>query len=172
MAAGTTNSPATIDSKTAAFVKSHAGPTAWSVYAVGGGAAKATKIAVGDLSFGTAVGRDRFETAVKVADDGWPGTAAFGQPAVTTAGLANGYRYADALTGGAAMALADGPLLLTDPADGLSAEPAEFIGYKQAQLRNISVFGGTAVLPANVVTGVKKAMGTHIPSYVEHYLMF
>lgn len=71
--------------------------------------------------FSTFTGTDRFQTARLVAMESWqarsdtPGSRFFFQ--APQIGLATGMSFADALTGGAYMALKNGPLLLTGTGD-------------------------------------------------------
>jgi putative cell wall-binding protein len=126
-----------LPSTTAAYV-AHA----TTVYAIGGPAAAAAPSAV------PIVGADRYATAAAAA------VKFFG--AATTAGVATGVGFPDALTGGAQLALAGAPLLLSTP----TSVPASTIGYlssNRSVLTNVRVYGGAAVLSDAVISQLTAA---------------
>src|SRR5207237_503389 len=99
-------------------------------------------------------GADRYATAAAVAD-----RFAKDMP-VTKVGLATGMSYADALTGGAYMANAGQPLLLTDPSV-LPAADVGILSAMQNQLSAVTLFGGPVAIKQNVmdaVTGVVRGV--------------
>ncbi|UAJ80551.1 cell wall-binding repeat-containing protein [Leifsonia sp. ZF2019] len=84
-------------------------------------------------------GSDRFETAVKVSQAGFPGTAG-------TVFVASGVGFADALSAGPAAVEADAPLLLTTP----GAVPAVVLTeLKRLSPTRIVLVGGTAAVSAD-----------------------
>ena len=126
---------------------------ATSIQAVGGPAATAVNGLANVQS--PIKGVDRFDTAAQVA-------AKF--TTVKSAGVAYGFKFADALTGAALLANADGPLLLTESA---SLPPASItalngIGHALGAQGTIEVFGGTAVITDGVKAAVATAAGGHV----------
>ncbi|MFL6117711.1 MAG: cell wall-binding repeat-containing protein [Catenulispora sp.] len=129
--------------------------------------------------FATYTGSDRFETARLVAMESWQarspgpngGRFFFQAPQV---GLATGLNFADALTGGAYMALKNGPLLLTGAGD---LEPAAVVALRADvgtdKLAAISVFGGPSVLSNEVVNiDIGSALRPAPIAYADHHVMF
>ena len=72
---------------------------------------------------------------------------------VTRLGLATGASFADALTGGAYMANAGQPLILTDPAVLPDVDHSLLLGM-QHQLTAITLFGGPAAIRQPVMDRV------------------
>jgi hypothetical protein len=99
------------------------------VYAVGGPAAAA------DTTATALAGADRYATATAVA------TQFFTAP--TTIGVASGVTFADALSGGAYLAHAGGPLVLSDPAV-LPASTSTYLTANAATVTTATLFGGTS----------------------------
>jgi putative cell wall-binding protein len=129
----------TMPASVATYLQQHP-PT--STYAIGGPAAAAAPSAV------PIVGTDRYDTAVKIA------TTFFSL--VDVVGVASGVNFPDALAGGAAMGIADQPLLLTDPA----SLPAVVSSYlTNAQPFEAWVFGGSAAVSNAVVNQVDALVG-------------
>ena len=79
-------------------------------------------------------------------------------PAPTTVGLATGTTFPDALGGGAAMALAGGPLLLSDPST-LPAATASYLTTVKAGVGQVLVFGGTGAVADPVAQQVAGVLG-------------
>jgi hypothetical protein len=104
-------------------------------FAVGGPAALA------DDAAERIAGADRYQTAAMV-------TARFFD-APTFAGIANGERFPDALSGGVAAARNGGPLLLT-PGTSLSAAAGDYVAQRAGDIRVVHLFGGPAALSAQV----------------------
>ena len=132
----------TFDSATQAYVQSklHAGQE--NVAAVGGQAATAMTTIKGSAgTYVSAVGRDRYETAAKVAAAFLPNGKA------AQIGVATGTVFADALTGGAYQATVGGPLLLTDP-KVLPASTADAVAGFSTQ--EINIFGGNVAISPTV----------------------
>lgn len=105
----------TLDAATKSYVQKRLASHDLSVVAVGGAATKAIAHLPGLVGTGpnpnavAIFGADRYETAAEVA-------SIFTRlDPHTPLGVATGVTFADALTGGAFMALSGGPLLLTDP---------------------------------------------------------
>jgi hypothetical protein len=96
------------------------------------------------------VGNDRYQTSYLVASTFFP--------AMNTVGMATGSVWPDALSGGAAMGSMGGPLLLVNPATGLSGQDAALLDANRGELFTGWVFGGTAAVPA----GVDKQLGQAI----------
>ena len=70
----------------------------------------------------------------------------------------SGAAWPDALSGGAAMGTRGGPLLLVNPATGLSGQDVALLDANRAELYSGFVFGGTAAVPA----GIDKQLGQAI----------
>ncbi|MEY9864443.1 hypothetical protein ABH935_010102 [Catenulispora sp. GAS73] len=87
-------------------------------------------------------GPDRYATAVAVAKQ---------FPAGTSAGVATGGGFADALTGGAAMAALGRPLVLTDPAVLGDNPRVWLVGAHQAGVTSTVVFGGSGAVGDGVL---------------------
>jgi photosystem II stability/assembly factor-like uncharacterized protein len=113
------------------------------VYAIGGPAADADPAAVA-LS-----GSDRYATAAKVA------TTFF--PSPTTVGVAIGYNFPDALSGGAFLAHLGAPLILAD-FDSLPTATANYLSSVNASVTAADLFGGSTVLTANLQTAISAAI--------------
>lgn len=96
------------------------------------------------------VGNDRYQTSFKVANTFFP--------YMDVAGVATGKVWPDALSGGAAMGSMGGPLLLVNPATGLSAQDAQLLDANRGELWAGWVFGGTAAVPASVDKQLAKAI--------------
>lgn len=79
---------------------------------------------------------------------------------LTTIGVATGADWPDALSGGAFMDTAGGPLLLVDPAAGLSADGAAMIDTDRGSDNSAYVFGGPAALPRTVDTTLVSLVST------------
>lgn len=156
----------TLDAATTAYVKARLQDTKTDspmvqVAAIGGPAVAAVKSVPGAVAltqdtakkwhgnFAGAVGATRYETAAMVAGQ-------FDKSA--RVGLATGLAYPDALTGGAYMANAGGPLLLTDP-KVLSSATEAALKTVAATTSGVDIFGGDkAVDPAvaNAVAAIVK----------------
>lgn len=115
------------DRTTTAWLAAHRVPT----WAIGGAAALAHPDAT------PIVGRDRYDTSVRVA-----GTF-FDDPA--DVGIVNGSAYADAIAGGALLAALDGPLLLSG-----ADVPAVVGDHLCGSNRQVTLIGGESVLPAAI----------------------
>ena len=113
-------------------------------YAVGGPAAKA------DPSATALVGADRYATAAAVA------SRLFDTP--DNVGVASGVTFADAVVGGAAQALAGGPLLLS-ATSYLPTPTGSYLTNHAATITTSHVFGGTAALATTVQAAIEKALG-------------
>ncbi|NUP45713.1 MAG: hypothetical protein HOW97_00140 [Catenulispora sp.] len=118
------------------------------INAVGGDAVKA----VAGFKANPLWGADRYATAVAVAKQ-----FATDMP-VTQFGVATGMQFADALTGGAFMANAGQPLILTDPA-GLSPADVPMLATMHNQISAISLFGGPAAIKQVVMDQITRAVG-------------
>jgi hypothetical protein len=116
--------------ETQAYLTAHATTT----YAAGGPAVAA------DPSATAVAGADRYATAAAIA------ARFFNAPILI--GMATGANFPDALSGGAALAHAGHPLLLTDPA----AVPSATATYltSTSTIQGITLFGSTAAISANV----------------------
>jgi hypothetical protein len=106
------------------------------------------------LSVGRIGGASRFETSELVADrmlDRFTG--------ISTAWLASGRNFPDALAAGPVVAAADGVLLLADPqAVGPDAGAAGWIGRNGDRIRRGVIVGGEQAVPTSVQTGVVDAL--------------
>ena len=134
-------SPGGIEAETASYLGAHA----TTVLAIGGPAAAADPTAI------PIFGVDRFATGVAVAQQFFA--------AATTAGIANGGTFPDALVAGAYMATTGGPLLLTQPT-GLSTAVAGYLGATDTTITSADIFGGTAALSAAVQTAASAVLAT------------
>lgn len=146
----------TLDPNTAAYVQGKLKSTEIDVAAIGGPAVAATKTVTGAVlqhkdstnklvgNFVGAVGATRYETAAMVA-------TTFGANAPV--GIATGLKFPDALTGGAYMATANGPLLLTDPST-LSPATEAALKTVAATTKEIDIFGGEAAVSKSVATAI------------------
>ncbi|NUR31240.1 MAG: hypothetical protein HOV83_36255, partial [Catenulispora sp.] len=150
----------TLDAATSAYIKARLQETkadvpAVQVAAIGGPAVTATKTVPGAVlldqdkvtkkwsgNFAGAVGWTRYDTAAMVA-------ARFDKSA--RVGLATGLAYPDALTGGAYMANAGGPLLLTDP-KVLSPATEAALKTVAATTSGDDIFGGDKAVAPPVAT--------------------
>ncbi|MEY9927872.1 hypothetical protein ABH926_002506 [Catenulispora sp. GP43] len=88
------------------------------------------------------VGNDRYQTSFKVANTFFP--------ALDAVGVATGAAWPDALSGGAAMGTQGGPLLLVNPATGLSGQDIALLDANRGELYSGFVFGGTVAVPAGI----------------------
>jgi putative cell wall-binding protein len=91
-------------------------------------------------------GQDRFETAARVSAESF-------EPGVAAVYLATGLNFPDALTGGAAAALDEGPILLT-LRDSVPAATAAELARLRPQ--RIYVLGGSGVVSDEVVAAVQQ----------------
>jgi hypothetical protein len=166
---------ASLDPATAAYISSkfpESTVAGVNIMAIGGGASAAMEKLTGSLAsmpFGGLVGSDRYMTAAIVATDGW-GVNGQGCMAAVQ-GVATGLSFPDSLTGGAYMALKNGPLLLTDRSV-LSASPAAVVAGGPNLLMDVTVFGGTSVVDPQVVDGIAKAVQPKPIAYTDHHVIF
>jgi len=147
---GTTLDPNTKAYIAAAERKNGAADPAFHLNAVGGAAVTATKYLGGQSH--ALMGGDRYQTAAAVAQ-----RFAADMP-VTQFGVATGTQFADALTGGAYMANANEPLLLTAPTV-LAPSDANLLHGMQSQLSQVTMFGGQAALNKAVMDQIAHAVG-------------
>ena len=145
----------TLDAATKAYIaaaerKDGAPDPAFHLNAVGGAAVAATDY-LGGLQH-TLMGEDRYQTAAAVA-----ARFAADMP-VTQFGMATGMQFADALTGGAAMANADQPLLLTAPTV-LAPADTRLLNGMHSQLSAVTLFGGPVALSKSVMDQINRAVG-------------
>jgi putative cell wall-binding protein len=129
----------TMPDATKTYLNAHPG----TVYAVGGPAVVAAPSAT-KLS-----GADRYATAVAVA------TALFANP--TAVGVATGANFPDALTGGAQLARAGAPLVLTAPS-GVHEATSGYLRANKGSIATGHLYGGTTTLPAAIQDGVRVAI--------------
>lgn len=147
-----------LDGNTAAYVRMKFGAVGGdcaAVTAVGGQADAAVRaIAPAGTCSESDKGADRYATARAVADK-------FAAPKAV--GIATGSGFADALTGGAAMATLGQPLLLTDPKT-LSDEPHSWVkSAHSAGLSAVVVFGGTGAVSDGVYGQLGGILGGSTP---------
>jgi putative cell wall-binding protein len=145
----------TLDPATKAYIagaerKNGAADPAFHLNAVGGAAVAATKYLGGQSH--SLMGADRYQTAAAVA-----ARFAADMP-VTQFGVATGMQFADALTGGAYMANAGQPLLLTAPTVLAPADTGLLRGM-QAQLSAVTLFGGPVAITKTVMDQITRAVG-------------
>jgi hypothetical protein len=134
----------------AAEVKDGAADPAFHLNAVGGAAVAATRYLGGQSH--SLMGADRYQTAAAVA-----ARFAADMP-VTQFGVSTGLQFADALTGGAYMANAGQPLVLTDPSVLAPADISLF-QTMQNQISAISLFGGPVAIKQTVMDQITRAVG-------------
>jgi len=120
-------------------------------------------------AFEAVIGKDRYETAADTASlflsshllPDPPGSSNFEQDNQGLFGLASGTTYADALTGGAAMAVEHAPILLTTR-DSFPVETAKFVANWTTQPApstfDADVFGG----PAAIAQSLQDALSAKI----------
>ena len=125
--------------ETAAYLAAH-GKT---VYAVGGLAAAS------DVKAVALVGADRYATAAMIA------TRFF--TATTSAGIATGLAFPDALSGGALLANIDAPLLLATPTS-LPGATSVFLTSSKATIDAVDLMGGLTALSAGVAAAATSAL--------------
>jgi putative cell wall-binding protein len=118
---------------------------ATTVYAVGGPAAAAAPASATEL-----VGASRFETALVVAERFFP------HP--TSVGFATGLDFPDALSGGAMLARAGAPLVLTSRVNPNSAVTS-YLTDVASTVTSAHLFGGTAVISSNAASTISTALG-------------
>ena len=127
---------------------------ATSIQAVGGPAA--TAVGTGANVQAPIKGADRWDTAAQVA-------AKFTTPA--TAGVAYGFKFPDALTGAAFLAVKNGPLVLTDtnsvPVPTTSGA-LQGLGHALGTTGTIWVFGGQAVITETARGQIATNSGGHL----------
>ncbi|GAA1990241.1 cell wall-binding repeat-containing protein [Catenulispora subtropica] len=129
-------------------------PSAQTVYGVGGqGLAAARTMPTLAAAVVPLAGTDRFDTAMKVAN-------LFNRP--LTVGLATGWNWPDALSGGAMTAEYGGPLLLADGEPGFPAAEADYL-RRAASVHTVLVFGGPSVVPPAAVQQAGTAISGGAP---------
>ncbi|MGN6331527.1 MAG: cell wall-binding repeat-containing protein [Motilibacteraceae bacterium] len=101
------------------------------------------------------VGQDRYETAALIADAFYGADTIADGP--TTAGLASGENFPDALAGGVHAAVYGAPLLLT-PAAALDATTADFLHHYGPSLVRVTVYGGTGSVSADTAAAARAAI--------------
>ena len=137
-----------LDPATAAYVSGKLAAAApgdcTAVTTVGGQAGTAVQaVAPAGSCTNPLAGSDRYATAVAVAKQ---------FPAGTSVGVATGGGFADALTGGAAMAALGRPLVLTDPAVLGDNPRLWLVGAHQGGVGATAVFGGPSAVGSEVFT--------------------
>ena len=129
----------TMPAATAAYI--NARPNLQRV-AIGGPASRA------DPGATSVVGVDRFETAANVAKRFFTG--------VSSAGIASGANYPDALAGGAHAGSRGGPLLLTRP-ESLPEPARQYLEANRNSLRNVFIYGGPNAVSTQTETQIRAA---------------
>lgn len=125
------------------------------VLAAGGAAAQAAKNA--DLTTTAEfVGKDRYETAAMIADAFYGADSAADGP--STAGVASGENFPDALAGGVHAAVYGAPLLLTKAAS-LDPSTEDFLHYYGPSLSRVVVYGGTGSVSSSTAAAARAAIG-------------
>jgi hypothetical protein len=141
----------TMPASTDAYLKAKVNSGQLNMAAVGGAADKALKAAKWS-GYDALVGVDRYQTSYMVAHEIF---GAFGG-----IGVATGTNWPDSLSGGALMGNRQGPLLLVDPAVGLSAADNALIDANRGASNWAYVFGGTSALPLRVDQQLASDIGT------------
>lgn len=129
--------------ETAAYLNSVAGAT---VYGVGGQAVAA----LGGRPQIALKGADRIATSMLVARN------LFDTPG--SVGFATSMNWPDSLAGGALQGTVGGPLILVDPASGLSADEQQWLKQSATAIDSVQIYGGPAAVPA-IETGVGTDIG-------------
>lgn len=124
----------TVGSATRDYLAAHPG----TVYAIGGPAAEARPTAT------PIVGADRYATSAAVA------AKFFTAP--THVGVASGGDFPDALSGGALVGAANGPMLLAD--QGHTTAATAYVNDVRAGVGTYWVFGGTSAVPSQVADAI------------------
>ncbi|WP_194919001.1 cell wall-binding repeat-containing protein [Catenulispora rubra] len=144
-------------SATAAYLNSAGhNPSGTSVptYAIGGQADTALRTigysTGGAKQFTPVWGADRYATSLLVAKDFFDGPA--------KVGFATGLNWTDALSGGALMGHLGGPLLLTDPKAGPSADVTTWLHRTAPELTRALIFGGNVAVAPSVNSAVGSAI--------------
>jgi putative cell wall-binding protein len=123
------------------------------VHVAGGTAAVSDEVAAEVVRLGAKVerlsGKDRFSTAVEIAE------ALF--PAPTAVALATGGNFPDALAGAAAAGRRDAPVLLVGKE--LPDSVRDYLKAHADTIEAVYVLGGEGVVPAGVLTEAKQAAG-------------
>ncbi|MBS2537637.1 cell wall-binding repeat-containing protein [Catenulispora sp. NF23] len=146
----------TADKQLTPDVKAYLAKAGGAVAAVGGQAVTAAQSAHVALALGASFrGYDRYFTAAMVA-------GAF--KGETTAGVATGENFADALTGAASLARAGGPLVLTPTHLLAPATWAALQGIEAAvgATGTVEVFGGPAAVSGTTLQSVVTAVHGHL----------
>jgi putative cell wall-binding protein len=131
---------ATLPSATSSYLAAH-GKT---VYAIGGPAAQADSNATG------LVGSDRYATSIAVAEKFFTGPS--------SVGVASGMAFPDASSGGALLAHAGMPLVLS--ASGSLPNPVSaYLSSVKSSVGSAYLFGGSGALAVAVQTAVGSALG-------------
>jgi hypothetical protein len=148
------------DAASAAYVKSKLGSTdCQTVTAVGGAAVRAVDVLAAGKCHSNLAGADRWETSSKVMEQ---------FPLGYMIGVASGTNFADALAGGAYVANAQQPLLLTDPYRLPDAIGPWFNGlHRQDGVAYVIVFGGPKAVSDHVGGQIMDAAhtGEYTPGY-------
>lgn len=132
----------TMPSETEAYLEAKANTGHLEYLAAIGGAANTALKDVGWQGYDPIVGGTRYDTSYMVAHEIF-GT--FG-----AVGVATGANWPDSLSGGAVMGWAGGPLLLVDPATGLTPNDNALIDANRGASNWGYIFGGYSALPLRV----------------------
>ncbi|WP_416044814.1 cell wall-binding repeat-containing protein [Clostridium tyrobutyricum] len=100
-------------------------------------------------------GSDRYETAVKISQDGWKD----GSDYVV---LANGQGFADALCANPIAKSKDAPILLTS---GTSLNSSTLAELKRLNAKHVIVVGGTGVVPTTIENTIKTQLNADVTRY-------
>jgi hypothetical protein len=95
------------------------------------------------------VGADRYATAVMVAQHFFSAPAA--------AGFASGTAFPDALSGGADIAKADGPMLLVPPCGALPSAVSDYLAAVKSSLTAGTLYGGPGAVGDDVLAALDHA---------------
>ena len=126
--------------ETSSYLAAHPSDTAT---AIGGPAAAA------DPAAARIAGADRFATAVAVAQHFFT--------APTTLGFASGLAFPDALSGGAGIGRAGGPLLLVPACGALPPSLSGYLGSVTGTVTSGALYGGSAVVGDDVLAELEQA---------------
>jgi hypothetical protein len=96
-------------------------------------------------------GSTRFDTSMMLARDFFPYTEAVG--------FATANNFPDSLAGGALMGDEFGPLLLVDPAQGLTADEKKYLDDNRGEIWEAFLFGGQIAWSSTIQDQVKAGIG-------------
>lgn len=122
---------------------------------ISGSVISTTGVKAADVSTTRLGGSDRYETAVKISQNGWKN----GSDYVV---LANGQGFADALCANPIAKSKDAPILLTTSTSLNSSTLAEL---KRLNAKHVIIVGGTGVVPTAIENTIKTQLNADVTRY-------